>query len=159
MLTVIGCGNTWRGDDGVGNRVVARLLAVYGERLPAGVRILDAGTRGTEVLLEARGSDALVIIDACRTGAEPGTLFELSADQLAKGSLPSLNCHDFRWDHALALGRQLYPDEFPRDVVIHLIEAGHLGFGEGLSRPVQAAVDLLVDKVRSCIDRRESAFT
>ena len=41
-----------------------------------GVSLLDAGTDGMAVIFGARGCRTLVIIDACRSGSEPGAIFE-----------------------------------------------------------------------------------
>ena len=69
------------------------------------VRLLDAGTDGMAVMFAARGCRTLILVDACRSGSEPGAIFEVPGSELAQPYAPGLNLHDFRWDHALYAGR------------------------------------------------------
>lgn len=147
MLTIIGCGNPNRSDDGAGVCVVHRLRARLGGTDVPGVRIFDAGTDGMGVLFQARGSAALVLVDACRSGSEAGAVFEVPGAELESPPAPSFNLHDFRWDHALFAGRQIFADEFPEDVTVYLIEAERLELGLELSDPVDRAVNRVVDRL------------
>ena len=147
MLTIIGCGNPNRRDDGAGVVVVQRLQASLGNGLPPDVRIFDAGTAGMDVMFQARGSRALILVDACRSGSEPGAVFEVPGEELAACPAPSYNLHDFRWDHALFAGRQIYGDDFPEDVSVYLIEAASLELGIGLSPEVEQAVEKVVGRL------------
>ena len=151
MLTIIGCGNLNRCDDAAGIRVVQRLLDDFDGAPPAGVQLFDAGTNGMEVMFQARGSEALILIDACRSGSEPGAIFEVPGEELAARPTPSYNLHDFRWDHALFAGRQIFADDFPDEVAVYLIEAASLDLGIGLSPAVEQAVDQVVDKLKARI--------
>ncbi|MFT3729975.1 MAG: hydrogenase maturation protease [Hyphomicrobium sp.] len=147
MIAVIGCGNANRKDDAAGIEVI-RLLRCQGDlRARDDVRLLDAGTDGMSVMYAARGCASLIIVDSSRTGSEPGSIFEVPGIELETQHVPSLNLHDFRWDHALFAGRQLYRDEFPSDVTVFLIEANDLGLGIGLSPEVDAAATSVADRV------------
>lgn len=150
MIAVIGCGNITRGDDGVGPRVLHGLAArgIDTRR----VKLLDAGTDGMAVMFAARGCDALIVVDACRSGAQPGAVFEVPGAELASDHAPSLNLHDFRWDHALAAGRRIFAADFPDDVSVWLIEAESTDFGIGLSAAVAAAADKVVDRIARRLD-------
>lgn len=150
MLTLIGCGNPNRSDDGVGV-VIAKRLAERLRRHPvAGVRVFDCGTAGMDVMFKARGSDALVLIDACRSGAEPGTVFNVPACEIQNAHNPGYSLHDFRWDHALYAGRRIFGHDFPSDVWVWLIEAASLELGFVLSRSVLRASETVFE---SCLDQ------
>ncbi len=150
MLVVIGCGNSNRCDDAVGVRVVQRLLAA-GLRRAGAVEIFDAGTSGMDIMFQARGADRLVIVDACTSGSEPGAVFEVPGTELENRPVPSYTLHDFRWDHALYAGRQIFGDAFPRDVTVFLVEAKDLGFGLDLSAPVARAAGLVEERIAALI--------
>lgn len=145
MLTIIGCGNPNRRDDGVGVVVAQRLR----ERLAGreGVRVFDCGTAGMEVMFGARGSTHLVVVDACRSGSEPGSVFRVPGSELAQDHSPTFSLHDFRWDHALAAGRRIFADDFPERVDVFLVEAEDLGFGTSMTARVAAAVDAVVAQI------------
>lgn len=147
MLTIIGCGNPNRSDDGAGVAVVNGLIDRLNGSVPKTVRIFDAGTDGMGVMFQARGAKSLIIVDASNTGAEPGAVFEVPGDELAGKQPDSFTLHDFRWDHALYSGRQIFKDDFPAEVSVYLIEAQTLEMGLTLSSPVTTAVDLVIEKI------------
>lgn len=145
MLSIIGCGNLNRSDDGVGV-VVARALALALDGRP-GLRVYDAGTAGAEVMFLARGSDQFVLVDACRSGAEPGAIFRVPGSELAADYAPAYSLHDFRWEHALYAGRRIFGEAFPREVIVFLIEARDLGLGLELSPAVTRAAERVVAEI------------
>ncbi len=151
MLTVIGCGNTNRSDDGVGVYVVQLLLSWLREHPQSNVRAFDAGTGGMEVMFQARGATKLVIIDASNTGSEPGAIYEVPGAELSAEREPSYSLHDFRWDHALYAGRKIFREEFPHDVTVFLIEAATLELGLQLTPPVQTAAEHVLQRIQKMI--------
>ncbi len=147
MLTIIGCGNPMRGDDGIGPAVARRLRDRIASSGWSDVQAVDAGTDGMGVMFSARGSDALVIVDAARTGIEPGAIYEVPGDVLARDYAPSLNLHDFRWEHALGAGRRMFGAAFPASVTVLLVEVDNTGLGLPLSPAVRAAAGTVVERI------------
>lgn len=150
MLVVIGCGNLNRSDDGVG-AIVARRLLASPLALNAPVKIFDAGTSGMDVLFQARGARKLIIIDAASSGSEPGAIFEVPGQELGNRPAPSYTLHDFRWDHALYAGKQIWANDFPSDVTVFLIEAASLSYGLDLSPEVLQAADKVTARIATLI--------
>lgn len=150
MIAIIGCGNANRCDDGAGLAVLRLLQAQSAFRDNSQVRLFDAGTDGMGVMFAARGCSTLIVIDACQTGAEPGSVYEVPGVEAETTAPHSLSSHDFRWDHALYAGRQIYREAFPSDVVAYLIEARSLALGCELS----AEVDAAAQKVAALIEAR-----
>lgn len=157
-IAVIGCGNANRKDDAVGLEVI-RLLRAQEELAAAeDIQLLDAGTDGMAVMFAARGCRALILVDACRSGSEPGTIFEVPGQELETASPHSLNLHDFRWDHALYAGRRIYGDDFPSSVIAYLVEAADVGLGLGLSPAVAEGARCAAGKIALCIARMRSVL-
>lgn len=151
MLTIIGCGNLNRCDDAVGVAVAQRLQQFLTQNPYPNVKVYDCGTAGMEVMFQARGSQKLVIVDASSTGSEPGAIYQVPGSVLAELPQPSYNLHDFRWDHALAAGRQIFQNDFPADVTVYLIEAECLDFGWELTPKVQQAADTVFEIIQALI--------
>jgi hydrogenase maturation protease len=105
-------------------------------------------------MFAARGCRSLIVVDACRSGSEPGAIFEVPGDELKQTYAPNLNLHDFRWDHALSAGKSIFRDEFPDDVLVFLIEAQSVDFGIGLSAVVSDAVAKVADRIQCLLDTR-----
>lgn len=151
MIAVIGCGNANRQDDAAGLEVVRLLNARAEIKARPDVRLLDAGTDGMLIMFLARGCETLIIADSCRTGTEPGAVFEIPGSELETRHEPTITLHDFRWDHALHMGRQIYREGFPSDVTVYLIEAGACEFGIGLSSEVGKAAQVVADSIAARI--------
>ena len=79
-------------------------------------------------------------------------MFEVPGAQLQREHAPSLNLHDFRWDHALAAGRLIFREQFPTDVSVVLIEAESLALGLTLSAPVRTAAEGVIARLSQVID-------
>jgi len=113
---VIGCGNILRGDDAVGPVLIRHL---HTQGVPDGVRLVDGGTSGMDVAFGMRGAARVVIVDAARTGAEPGTVYRVPAEQLADlPPIDGLHTHNFRWDHALSFSTWLLGPHRPTDITL-----------------------------------------
>ena len=140
---IIGCGNLLRGDDAAGPVLVRRM---WERGLPDGVRCVDGGTGGMDVAFQMRGVPEVILVDACSSGSEPGSLFEVPGHEVENlPPLTGINLHAFRWDHAIAFGHWLLKDDYPANVTAYLIEGERYEIGDGLSPAVDAAVDRLVD--------------
>lgn len=90
---IFGCGNTLIGDDGFGPAVIGQLAC---SPLPAGVRLVDAGTSIREYLLdylllpELRPRRLIVVDAATPDHGTPGQVIRCTA-----GELPAVKSHDF----------------------------------------------------------------
>jgi hydrogenase maturation protease len=154
MICVIGCGNPNRSDDGVGPEVIGVLRTREFSAMAAQLHLIDAGTDGMAAMFAARGAKSLIIVDACRSGSEPGAIFEVPGATLEQSYAPNLNLHDFRWDHALHAGRKIFREDFPTDVTVLLIEAQSVAFGLGLSPAAAHAAAKVVGRVEALIRAR-----
>ena len=154
-ILVIGCGNVLRGDDAVGPELVRR-LRLHG--LPPDTECVDGGTGGIDVAFRMRGVAEVILIDACSSGSEPGTLFEVSGDALADLPPPrGFHSHALRWDHALAWARAVVTECCPTGVTAFLVEKASCEIGAGLSPAVDHAVDRLVDHLVERLHRPAAA--
>ncbi|WP_241251555.1 hydrogenase maturation protease [Candidatus Protofrankia californiensis] len=149
-LLLVGCGNVLRRDDGVGPVLIRQL---WEQGVPDGVQIVDGGTAGMDVAFRMRGARRVVIIDAARTGVQPGTIYRVPGPELADlPPLEGLHTHAFRWDHALALANWLEgqalgspeADAYPGDVTVFLIEAECVDAGWELSAAVRRAMEEVI---------------
>lgn len=92
QIKVIGCGNLLFGDDGFGPAVISCLQEEL-ETDPE-VELVDAGTSAGELLLDAFLGESeiktIILIDAMDLGQSPGTVKEVSVEDI-----PSLKRDDF----------------------------------------------------------------
>lgn len=151
-ILLIGCGNVLRGDDAAGPVLIRRLWER--DALPDAVRIADGGTSGMDVAFQMRHADRVIIVDAARTGAAPGTVYRVPGEALEQlPPVTGIASHDFRWDHAIALARWLLGPLMPERIDVFLIEGSDFAFGADLSDAMDAAIDRVADLVLAeCVD-------
>ena len=90
-LLVLGLGNVLLGDDGLGAAAIARIERDY--RIPPGVRFEDGGTLGLSLLGLIADSDRVILVDAVRAEAPPGTLVRLDGADVADAVWNRLSPH------------------------------------------------------------------
>jgi hydrogenase maturation protease len=152
QLTVCCVGNRFRGDDAVALVVGERLRA----ELPGDALLVVHEGEPTALIDDWGGSDALWVVDAVSSGAEPGTVRRLDASETAlPAELFRTSTHHVSLAEAVELARAL--GQLPDRAVVIGIEGGTFTVGEELSPAVAEAVDqvvaLISEEVRACTRR------
>jgi hydrogenase maturation protease len=139
---VIGIGNAWQGDDAAG-LAAARLLR---ERAPDGVIVLELEGEPVSLVEALEGADEVFLVDAVRSGYEPGTVHRIDAtSEPVPATLSAASTHTLGVGEAIELARAL--GRLPRRVVLYGIEAGSLAAGEELTPAVAQAVGEVAERV------------
>ena len=142
-LLVLGLGNVLLQDDGVGGAAVSLLLDRFD--VPRGVRVMDGGTLGLSLLPYLEMAETVILVDAVRADAAPGTIVRLDGDEVMPAVATRLSPHQVGvadlLDGARWLGR--YPE---RVVLLGLVPAS-MDLAVGLSTRVHASLPALVDRI------------
>jgi hydrogenase maturation protease len=138
---VLGLGNILLRDEGVGVRVVERLQERF--EFPSGVRVLDGGTLGLDLLSYVEAADRLLILDAVDLGAEPGAIAHLEGEEIPAFLSVKISPHQMGLSDLLAATR--LRDVYPEEVVLWGVQPAAIDVGLELSPVVAAQVDVLVD--------------
>jgi hydrogenase maturation protease len=140
-VLILGLGNPLQRDDGVGCRVIEELER---RSLPPGVEVLDAGTPGIGLLNLLEGRQRVLIVDAAEMGRQPGEFVRFAADEVTlTGSTERFSLHRTAVADALALAHAL---ALPLpEIVFFGVQPAQIGWGEGLSPEVEAAVSRVVE--------------
>lgn len=146
---VVGLGSVDRGDDGIGPVVAGRVRDVV---LASGDRCVDVVVHEDPTALAdaMAGMDIAVIVDAVRSGDEPG---RVTCREVGRGepALPAdtapgtAGTHGLGLATAIELSRAL--DLLPARVVVVSVEAVDFEHGGPLSTPVTSAVPAAVDVI------------
>lgn len=143
-VLVIGVGNTFRGDDGIGPVVAARLRELG---LP-GVTILEQSGEGTSLITAWENAAYVIVVDAVQSGAEPGTIHRI---EVTKEPIPAqygshFSGHAFGVAGAVEMARLL--DRLPQRLIVFGIEGLAFSTGEGLSSVVNKVVETAVTQIQ-----------
>ncbi len=137
QIHVVGIGNEWAGDDGLGPAVVRRAQTVYERRYgqdPSRPVTFTTLTGSPLDLLEmSRPDDLLIIVDAVSSGAAPGTVHQIEWEPgcLAARGREAAACHGWGVREALALASAL--GRLPARVLLWGVEVAVTEPGTGLT--------------------------
>jgi hydrogenase maturation protease len=119
-VLVLGIGNPVRTDDGVGIRIAEALKQ---ETVGSTVDIKN-GISGLDILGAITDYDRIIVVDAIRTGGEPGTIYRLSPEDPGfQKSLHAFSTHDMDFLSTIELGKSIFAGRMPKDIIIIAVEA------------------------------------
>jgi hydrogenase maturation protease len=76
---ILGVGNVLLSDEGIGVHVANELSTM---ELPPGVSVVEGGTDGFRLLNIITDADRLIVVDAVKGGAEPGSIYRFNIDEV-----------------------------------------------------------------------------
>jgi hydrogenase maturation protease len=142
MPLLVGVGNPWRRDDGVGP-AVARRVASMG--IPDVEVVVEA--EPLSLLEHLRRPDTVVVVDAGAPGPRPGrvSVLRVGHREGPAWQASALDPHSLGVAEVVELARVLGP--LPDRLVVVVVESGEVTVGVGLSTPVAERLDLAVAAV------------
>jgi hydrogenase maturation protease len=151
-VVIAGLGSSYRSDDGVGPRVAAQAADACAATL------IGPYADPLDLLGAWDGADLAVIVDATRSGAEPGTLREVELD-VTPSTAKAADAEGVTSTHgiglagvvrlALAVGRA------PTRVVLLGVEGETFTNGDELSPAVEAAVGPACARIVELVDETQ----
>lgn len=140
---IIGAGNEFRGDDGVGLFVV-RKLKDTGLR---GVEIMETGGEAATLMAAWAGANRVVVVDAIFSDSPPGTVFRFDIGQggIPRAIFSKESTHSFGVVQAIELARVL--GKLPARLIVYGIAGQNFEPGEGLSVDVRQAAESIISRI------------
>ncbi len=141
---LIGIGNPFRRDDGVGIQIAEKVRAMH----LAGVEVHTLSGEGTALMESWLEAEQVVIVDAVRSNATPGKIHEIDASMVR---VPSeffhYSSHAFGVAEAIELSRVL--NQLPPRVNVIGIEGKDFSEGTGFTSEVEIAAEQVLAKIQS----------
>jgi hydrogenase maturation protease len=138
-ILLIGVGNEYRSDDGVGLFVVRDLHRRFGDEL----RIIEHSGEGASLMEAWNGVDAVLLVDAVVSGEPAGFVHRID---VARGGVPArfacFSSHAFGVVEAFALARELH--RLPPVALLYGVEGESFDTGAGLSNSVVKSIPILL---------------
>jgi hydrogenase maturation protease len=150
-IVIIGCGDPERRDDGVATEVMSHLAQFAKAGEWSHVRLVDAGAEGLSAMALARGAGSLILVDV-NADVSPNGGQSIQPDA-AEGFSPQTNFHSSscRWEQALHAIQIISGVDFPKDVLVVLVEAAQAEFRRASSgaSAVEKAIERIVGRVEA----------
>jgi len=143
---VLGIGSTLRKDDGIGIAVIDRLRET---ELPKGVRLLDGGTAGIDLLGYLEGVSRLIIVDAMFGKGKPGDIMVLRGEELRERDL-FISGHYGRLSDILDMVGALWT--LPETTIVGIVPKDVASYEMGLSPEVAGAVEKAVELIKKMLE-------
>jgi hydrogenase maturation protease len=139
---VLAIGNRARGDDGAGPATARALRGALAD----GVELVEISGEAGDVLARLENAARVYVIDACASGAAPGTLHRFD---VADAPLPHetfvLSSHGLGLNDAIELARAL--GVLPPICIVYAIEGAAFETGAPLSAAVAAAAEFAAAQI------------
>jgi hydrogenase maturation protease len=139
QILILGLGNLLLQDEGLGIRTLHRLREEY--FWPDNVILIDGGVMGLDLLPYFETADAVIIIDAVRSGKPPGSLVCLTNKEIPSAIAVKYSVHQVGLQETLAMAQ--LRDTFPNQLVLWGIEPEKIALGMRLSSKIAAQIPLL----------------
>ncbi|MEO8200503.1 MAG: HyaD/HybD family hydrogenase maturation endopeptidase [Gemmatimonadota bacterium] len=138
---VLALGNPLMGDDGFGLAVLDVLRRTG--LVPSTVTLMDGGTWGMNLLPAIEAAGQLILIDAIKVGAEPGSVVRLVRDQLPRCFSHKISPHQMDLREVLALAE--LRGHLPAELVALGVQPEDVSFRQSLSPVVEAKVGMVAE--------------
>lgn len=139
-IAVVGLGNLMRTDDAVGMLALDRLKV--GLQMPRGVKLIEGGTLGLDLIYPLHGITHLLAMDAIDAGEEPGTILRFAGDGIA--NMPaSKSVHLLGFSDLI--GAMRLTGDAPEEVVVLGVQPKTIAWGTELTWTVERALPRLID--------------
>jgi len=141
-LLVIGIGNAYRGDDAAGLAAARRIR----DRTPKYCSVLEHTGDGASLIELWTGAERAIVIDAMRSGDEPGTVTRFDATlRPLPAAIFRNSTHMFSLPEAIELSRAL--QQLPGQLIVYGVEAQDFEAGANLSPAIDFALGTVVQRV------------
>ena len=146
-VKIIGFGNRYRSDDGIGIRVVEEL-----EKLDylknRNIEIIDGGTSETDLIFLIKDSGKVIIIDAIDAGQNIGDVVNIQVndvEEFIKRDYKSLSLHDLNIADILKLIKTL---KINADISIIGVKPKNIDFGDILSPEIDKKIPEIISIIK-----------
>jgi len=140
-IAVVGVGNLLLKDEGIGVHIAHALQQID---IPYNVKIIDGGT-SLDLPDCLENVDKLIIIDAVKTGGQPGTIYRFHPYDMDIESEGIISLHELGLAQSLKMMRLIGNE--PKETVIIGIEPKEINWGTELSAELQQKIPEIINAV------------
>ena len=138
-IGIIGLGNPFRRDDGIGVSLLD-FLQHNKKEFKKKITIIDGGTGGMNLLHYLARFNVVLIIDAVSFGGKPGEARLFTSDQIqSKDPLITFSTHETDFLTVLSLSKELH--ELPKKLILFGIQPYDISIGAGLTEQLISCLE------------------
>ena len=151
-LTLIGIGQSFRGDDAIGIIAVKTWKEAHpGTAAHPDLLVQTAETPGVGLLDMLTEAPQVVLVDAVRSGKPAGTIHRLTEQQIASFAAGMTSGHGWGVAESLKLGRTLGREDIPERIHIIGVEVQQVEIGTALSQVVKDQLPVILEDIQQLV--------
>jgi hydrogenase maturation protease len=148
LIKIIGFGNIFMGDDGIGVRIIEELKQkqVFDDK--ENIELIDGGTSGIDLIFMLQDAVRVIIIDAVDAGQEIAQIVVFSPNEIMefkKKIFKSYSLHDIDLAEAFELVRSLNSTV---SIKIIGIKPKKIGYSDELSPEIENSIPEIIARVK-----------
>jgi hydrogenase maturation protease len=147
LIKIIGFGNIFMGDDGIGVRIIEELQQRQVFKGNENIELVDGGTSGIDLIFMLKDADRAIIIDAVDAGQEIAQIVVFAPNEIVdfkKKVFKSYSLHDIDLAEAFELVRKL---NLQADIKIIGIKPKNVGYSDKLSPEIENIIPEIIARV------------
>ncbi|OPY31307.1 MAG: hydrogenase 2 maturation endopeptidase [Methanomassiliicoccales archaeon PtaU1.Bin124] len=149
---VLGIGSPFITDDALGFRVADEIRK---KNLPD-VDVDEASVSGLDLIEVMIDYERVIVVDAILTGAFPAGKVMVLGEESLTATVHGVNPHEVNIGTTIALGKQLEPERFPKEVTFVAVEVNDVWtVADRMTPEVEASLPEAVQTVIDLIEGRE----
>ncbi len=148
LIKIIGFGNIYMGDDGVGIRVIEKIKeqGIFNDY--ENIELIDCGTSGIDLIFLLQQADKVIIIDAVDAGQGIGEIITFNINDImdfGNKVIKSFSLHDIDLKEVFELIRAL---KIEKDLKIIGINPEEINCGEKLSPQIEKKIPQIISIIK-----------
>ncbi len=146
---IIGFGNIYMGDDGVGIRVVEEIRKRNLFNDYDNVILIEGGTSGIDLIFMINDSDKVIIIDAIDAGQDIGEIVRFNINDIehyTKDNFKSFSLHDVNLLDVFNLIKKL---QLKSDITVIGVKPKVIDYGDKLSPEIEDKIDNIISLIQN----------
>ncbi|MHB1253783.1 MAG: hydrogenase maturation protease [Candidatus Humimicrobiaceae bacterium] len=155
-VKIIGFGNIFMSDDGIGVKIIEELGRVNFCTDFKNIEIIDGATSGIDLLFTLSNLDKVIIIDALDAGQADGEVVKFKLNDIADMSgkkIKSFSLHDLSLDEVFNLMKSL---KICPDITIIGIKPKIIEYGDKLSPELECKIPEIILMIKQEISKYKS---
>lgn len=148
LIKIIGFGNIFMGDDGIGVRVIEELQKQQIFKDNENIELVDGGTSGVDLVFMLQNACKAIIIDAVDAGQKIAQIVVFSPQEIKefkKKIFKSYSLHDIDLAEAFELVKNL---NLPTAIKIIGIKPKKIGYSDKLTPEIENQIPGIITKVK-----------
>jgi len=159
LIKIIGFGNIFMGDDGIGVRVIEELQKQQIFKDNENIELVDGGTSGVDLVFMLQNICKAIIIDAVDAGQKIAQIVVFSPQEIKefkKKIFKSYSLHDIDLAEAFELVKNL---NLPTAIRIIGIKPKKIGYSDKLTPEIEKQIPDIITKVKEEVLKYTAAKT